>query len=95
MSTNDLKAWLIYPYDYTSNEYIAYTANAVPQVGDTVWLVDRGGYQETVTTPTRTATILALGEGTFDRRAIYVSGCAAGVHYERHTWYDRNGSFSS
>lgn len=95
LSRYDLKAWTIVPYDHSNDEFLAYTTAAVPQVGDTVWLLKSNSYWTENPTVTRTATILALGEGYGSKRAIYVSGCTSGVYYERHPWYDRNGSFSS
>lgn len=95
LSRDDLKAWSIVPYDHSNDEFLAYTTTAVPQVGDTVWLLKSNSFWTENPTVTRTATILALGEGYGSKRAIYVSGCTSGVYYERHPWYDRNGSFSS
>lgn len=90
LSTKNLKAWVIYPYSWNSTVKFAFTEAAVPQVGDTVWLVGT----KDGTTATEVSVITALGKNIYNSRAIQVAGTTA-IYYERDTLYDRDEAFIS
>ncbi|MBR1778154.1 MAG: hypothetical protein IJ752_06185 [Alphaproteobacteria bacterium] len=89
-STKNLKAWSVYPYSWDSTVKYAFTDAAVPQVGDTVWLVG------TIdgTTATQVSVITALGKNIYNSRAIQIAGTTA-IYYERSSLYDRDEAFIS
>lgn len=88
VSTKNLKAWLIYPYSWDSTVRYAFTASAVPEIGDTVWLVGT----KDGTTATQVSTITQVGRDYYNSRAIQIAGSAAQFYY-RDPHSDRDEAF--